>query len=59
MATYRNDYTKKEDELLWEIHNIRHDLNKQYRKKTISEINLEAHNKIKKWEKENEIGVSF
>lgn len=39
METYKNDYTKQENELLWEIHNIRHSLHEKWGKKTIEERN--------------------
>ncbi len=39
METYKNDYTKQEDELLWEIHNIRHFLHEKWEKKSIEERN--------------------
>ena len=39
METYKNDYTKQEDELLWEIHNIRHSLHEKWEGKSIEERN--------------------
>ena len=53
MATYKNDYSREEDELLWEIHNIRYKLYHEYRKKSIDKINKEALEKYNKWKVEN------
>ena len=41
METYKNDYTKEEDELLWEIHEIRHQIHKDRKHKSYDEINKE------------------
>ncbi len=30
MATYKNDYTQEEDRMLWELHEIRHELAEQH-----------------------------
>ena len=42
METYKNDYRKEEDEMLWELHEIRHQLFTEYKKMTIDEINEKA-----------------
>ncbi len=39
MGTYKNDYTKKEDAMLWELHEIRHEISKKYKNKDYSEMN--------------------
>ncbi len=52
METYKNDYTKEEDELLWEIHEIRHELHKEWKAKTLEQINRDALEKFQGW-KEN------
>ncbi|OHD70465.1 MAG: hypothetical protein A2W19_08735 [Spirochaetes bacterium RBG_16_49_21] len=52
MGTYKNDYSKSEDETLWELHEIRHKLHKKFQKKTMDEINKEATNKFESWKKE-------
>jgi len=39
MAIYKNDYTKEEDELLWELHNIRNKLHKKWLNKNVFERN--------------------
>ena len=51
METYKNSYTKIEDTMLWELHEIRHALHKELRHKTVEEINREALGKFKKWQK--------
>ena len=42
METYKNDYRKEEDEILWELHEIRHQIHKEDAKNTFLEINKEA-----------------
>ena len=42
MGTYKNDYSKEEDKLLWEIHEIRHKLSEEYKHLSIDEINERA-----------------
>ena len=44
MGTYINDFDKKEDEILWEIHEIRHKLSEEYKSMSIDEINKRATN---------------
>ena len=48
MATYKNDYSKKEDPMLWEIHEIRHKLSKKYKSLTLEQINNKARQLLKK-----------
>jgi hypothetical protein len=55
MATYKNSYTKKEDSLLWELHEIRHRLHEARKEKSIQEINSEAMNKFHNWKKQRRI----
>lgn len=52
MEIYKNDYKKEQDECLWEIHEIRHELHKEMINKTTDEINSEAKNIFEKWKKE-------
>lgn len=52
METYKNDYKKEEDEMLWELHEIRHVLSKELENKTIEEINRNAMKKLESWRKE-------
>lgn len=42
MGIYKNDYSKQEDEMLWEIHEIRHKLAIEHQSMTIEEINNRA-----------------
>ena len=52
MATYKNDYSKNEDETLWELHEIRHALHKEYENKTVKDINMELIKIYESWKKE-------
>jgi hypothetical protein len=54
METYRNSYTKEEDRLLWELHEIRHRLHARRQHRTIEEINREALKKYAMWQQERE-----
>ena len=49
METYKNSYNKNEDSMLWELHEIRHELHKEIMKKTIDQINKEALKIFKLW----------
>ncbi len=48
MATYKNDYSKEEDETLWEIHEIRHKIHKKISLDSLSEFNKNARIKFDK-----------
>ena len=50
METYRNSYDKNEDAMLWELHEIRHELHKVINRKSVEEINREALKKFKRWQ---------
>lgn len=52
MGIYKNDYSKNEDETLWELHEIRNKLYKELKSKPIAQINEEALEKYKIWKKE-------
>ncbi len=55
MGTYKNDYNKKEDYMLWELHEIRHQIHEEYKNKSYEERNkhgLELYNKWFKQRKE-------
>ncbi len=54
MAIYKNDYSKKEDESLWELHEARHELFNDLKNKSIKEINSQALNKFKNWKKQKD-----
>ncbi|MEW6379570.1 MAG: hypothetical protein AB1611_08165 [bacterium] len=49
MEIYKNDYTKDEDQALWELHEIRHKLHKEFKNKTLDEINNSALAKYQNW----------
>ncbi len=51
METYKNDYTKKEDETLWEIHEIRHALHNELSWENIADINRGALEKFEEWKR--------
>ncbi|MGA1871256.1 MAG: hypothetical protein ACMUJM_22230 [bacterium] len=42
MGTYHNDYDKNEDPMMWELHEVRHQLAEEFKHKTIEQINKEA-----------------
>ena len=43
METYRNPFHPDEDAMLWELHEIRHELYQALRHKTVEEINADAY----------------
>ncbi len=53
MAAYKNDYSKTEDQCLWELHEIRHSLDKDFAKKSINEINKTGMALFSSWKKED------
>lgn len=59
MGTYHNDYNKEEDSMLWELHEIRHTLQREHEKLTVKEMNERARKSkesAEKRQKEN-IGI--
>ncbi len=42
MAIYKNDFSKTEDETLWEIHEIRHKIHKNISPENLSKFNDRA-----------------
>ncbi|MEW5802285.1 MAG: hypothetical protein AB1847_09290 [bacterium] len=52
METYKNDYTKDEDETLWELHEIRNELYNKFISKSVGQVNEEALKKFQTWKKE-------
>ena len=50
MGTYKNEYDKNEDPMLWELHEIRHELHKKIACKSVKEINRDALKKFRKWQ---------
>ena len=51
MEIYNNPFDKNKDFMLWELHEIRHELHKEFSKKTVEEINSEAMKKYQNWQK--------
>lgn len=49
METYKNSYNKNENMMLWELHEIRHELHKEFSRKTVYEINRDARRKFREW----------
>ena len=49
METYKNSYDKNEDFMLWELHEIRHELHKEILNKKVDEINREAYDLLEQW----------
>lgn len=49
METYKNSYTVKEDEVLCELHEIRHELHEELKKKQLDEINKGARETFNSW----------
>jgi hypothetical protein len=54
METYKNNYSKEEDQLLWELHEIRHKLHNRNKNKTINDINKEALKKFAEWQEKKD-----
>jgi len=55
MEIYKNDYTKNEDHILWELHEIRNNLHQQRKLKSIEKINQDAALRYSSWQKERKI----
>jgi hypothetical protein len=51
METYNNEYSQFEDQLLWELHEIRHEIRKGVEKDGYSRINQKANELIQAWRK--------
>jgi hypothetical protein len=49
METYKNSYSVKEDEVLWELHEIRHMLHEELKEKPLAEINRVAREDFESW----------
>ncbi|OQX11276.1 MAG: hypothetical protein BWK80_44880 [Desulfobacteraceae bacterium IS3] len=58
MEIYKNSYTENEDIMLWELHEIRHELHKERKNKTIDEINREALKIYSDWRNERDSKTS-
>ncbi len=58
MEIYKNSYTENEDKIMWALHEIRHELHKERRNKTIDEINSEAFRIYSDWQNERNSKIS-
>lgn len=54
MGAYKNDYKKNEDEMLWELHEIRHKIHQELKKKSLKKFNKEAREEFERWKKGSE-----
>ena len=52
METYKNPFHPQKDAMLWELHEIRHELHQTLRHKTIEEINADAFRTYQRWQRE-------
>ena len=55
MEIYNNDYTKQEDAMLWELHEIRHKLQQKYSSMSVTEINDNAKLLLEDWKKQRTV----
>lgn len=53
MEIYKNSYSVKEDEVLWELHEIRHSLHEDLKKRPLTDINKAARDVFEGWKKES------
>ena len=53
METYKNSYSVREDHLLWELHEIRHELHKEQQNMSLAERNKGARELFEQWKKEH------
>lgn len=62
MEIYKNAYNKNEDEILWELHEIRNKIHKRIittPKEKLNEINIDRFNLMKiKYKKENSLHLT-
>lgn len=49
MQTYKNSYSVKEDEVLWELHEIRREIHVDLQKRPLEEINRAARDMFASW----------
>jgi hypothetical protein len=52
MEIYSNPFDPNEDAMLWELHEIRHELHQTLCHKTVDEINADALRKYQCWQKD-------
>ncbi len=51
METYKNSYSVKEDRVLWELHEIRHELHEELKNRPLAEFNKGARELFEQWKK--------
>lgn len=51
MATYNNSYTRTEDQTLWELHEIRHELHEELKNSPLDQRNRGARDFLEQWKK--------
>jgi hypothetical protein len=51
-ATYKNSYSVKENEVLWELHEICHELHGELKRKPLDEINRDARETFNRWQQQ-------
>jgi hypothetical protein len=51
MGTYKNSYSVKEDQVLWELHEIRHELHEELKNRPLAELNKSARELFEQWKK--------
>ena len=51
MEVYKNSFDKNEDMMLWELHEIRHELHIEIRQKSVEQINREALKEFQEWQR--------
>jgi hypothetical protein len=51
METYKNSYSVKEDQVLWELHEIRHELHEELKSRPLAEFNKGAREFFEQWKK--------
>lgn len=55
MGTYKNSYSVKEDQVLWELHEIRHILHEEQKNITLDERNRVALALFDSWKRQSRI----
>ena len=51
METYKNSYSVQEDQVLWELHEIRHELHEELKSRPLAEFNKGARELFEQWKK--------
>ncbi len=55
MGTYKNDYNKNDDHMMWELHEIRHKIYEKYKNKSFKERNKHGLELYNKWFKQPKV----